>query len=66
MKPDWKNAPEWANYLAMDTDSSWWWFEKQPYWDNGEWDEPSMTGRILSASRETVIPNASLTMEKRP
>ena len=23
-KPDWKDAPEWANYLAMDNSGEWW------------------------------------------
>ena len=30
MKPDWKDAPEWAEWLAMDEDGLWGWFEKQP------------------------------------
>lgn len=30
MKPDWKDAPEWANWLAMDSDGGWWWHEKKP------------------------------------
>lgn len=30
MKPDWKNAPEWANYLAMDSNHIWCWYEKKP------------------------------------
>ena len=37
MKPDWKDAPEWANYLAMDEDGSWWWFENEPYTDGDAW-----------------------------
>lgn len=37
MKPDWKDAPEWANYLAMDEDGKWYWYEHEPvlmgrYW----------------------------------
>ena len=37
MKPDWKDAPEWANYLAMDEDGNWYWYESEPrpwstYW----------------------------------
>lgn len=28
--PDWSNAPNWANYAAMDADGSWFWFEAQP------------------------------------
>jgi hypothetical protein len=30
-KPDWKDAPEWANYLAMDSDGLWAWHEKKPF-----------------------------------
>lgn len=30
MKPDWKNAPEWANYLVMDPTGTWIWFENEP------------------------------------
>lgn len=30
MKPDWKDAPEWAQWLAMDEDGGWYWFEHQP------------------------------------
>jgi len=30
MKPDWKYAPEWANWLAMDSDGAWFWYEMQP------------------------------------
>lgn len=37
MKPDWKDAPEWANWLAMDQDGEWIWHEHEPeqggrYW----------------------------------
>lgn len=30
MKPDWKDAPEWANWLAMDADGKWYWYENNP------------------------------------
>lgn len=30
MKPDWKDAPEWANWLAMDCDGRWYWHESEP------------------------------------
>ena len=30
-KPDWKDAPEWANYLAMDSDEEWYWHEMEPW-----------------------------------
>lgn len=37
MKPSWKDAPEWANWLAMDDDESWWWFENEPIMYPGYW-----------------------------
>jgi hypothetical protein len=30
MKPDWKDAPKWANYLTMDESGEWCWFENEP------------------------------------
>lgn len=30
MKPDWKDAPEWARYLAMDEHGTWCWYEEEP------------------------------------
>jgi len=27
MKPDWKDAPEWAEHLAQDLCGEWWWFD---------------------------------------
>jgi hypothetical protein len=32
-KPDWKNAPDWANWLAMDANGEWHWFEFEPILD---------------------------------
>lgn len=34
MKPDWKDAPRWANYLAMDLGGEWWWYEYEPVNDS--------------------------------
>ena len=50
LKPDIKNKPVWANYLAQDQDGKWAWFENKPsiqkgsasgYWavKTGLWDE---------------------------
>ena len=30
MKPSWNDAPEWAQWLAMDEDCEWFWYEKKP------------------------------------
>lgn len=37
MKPNWKDAPKWANWLAMDRSGRWVWFEKEPYYRDGLW-----------------------------
>lgn len=37
MTPDWKDAPEWAEYLAMDSNGAWWWFENEPELQVGTW-----------------------------
>jgi hypothetical protein len=29
-KPDWKDAPEWANWLAQDSDGRWVWYHDEP------------------------------------
>lgn len=31
MKPDWKDAPEWAQYSARDEDGRWFWHQAPPY-----------------------------------
>lgn len=36
-KPDWKDAPEWANWLAMDEIGAWWWFRVKPLKNHTEW-----------------------------
>lgn len=30
MKPDWKDAPDWANYLCNIYNGSWFWEENAP------------------------------------
>ena len=29
-KPNWKDAPEWAKWLARDKDGKWFWYETKP------------------------------------
>jgi hypothetical protein len=46
-KPEWKDAPDWARYLARDEDNSWRWFARKPkllgceFWES--------TGRVAAA-----------------
>lgn len=37
MKPDWKDAPEWAQWLARDDDGDYWWFESKPSTGRSIW-----------------------------
>lgn len=36
-KPDWKDAPEWADWLAMDSDNAWFWHELKPVYKGNHW-----------------------------
>ena len=64
-KPDWKDAPEWANWLAMDADGRWYWYHNTPYvWGDmwgcsGNFD---YSGHIVS----TINDNWYETLEERP
>lgn len=39
MKPEWKEAPEWAQFRATDCDGTTYWHELEPVWvqEVGEW-----------------------------
>lgn len=39
MKPSWDDAPSWAQWLAMDKDGDWFWYEKEPDKFNRGWFE---------------------------
>lgn len=43
MKPDWKDSPNWAKYLAMDSNGVWNWFSHKPIWYANESYEYSWT-----------------------
>lgn len=40
MKPDWKDAPGWARWLAQDRNGYWYWYAERPVIDEEEdrWD----------------------------
>jgi hypothetical protein len=60
MKPDWKDAPEWANWLAMDESGEWYWYDMAP--DTGSCSWVSL-GRSCSAG---VGERWEDTLTKRP
>lgn len=65
-KPDWSEAPEWAEWLAQDRDGQWGWYEVEPrqspyadtwFWEDGEWEE---------AADHAMNENWTSTLEQRP
>ena len=67
MKPSWKDAPEWAQYLAMDENGQWYWFDKEPsISDNPMWGCPRWDILIGGHVREACVPGWRDTLEKRP
>jgi hypothetical protein len=48
MKPDWEDAPEWANWLARDADGELCWFENEPQLRGEVW------GRVSGRCRPAL------------
>lgn len=68
--PAWAIAPQWARYVAMDSDGQWWWFERCPYQDdegaggrNTRWD--SEEGRMERAITRLYIPSWESSLHQR-
>ncbi len=40
-KPNWDDAPEWANWAAQDENGSWFWYENKPTKDLTSWFDKS-------------------------
>jgi hypothetical protein len=54
-KPSWETAPSWAEWLVMQPDGSWWWFEGNPrIVDHGLGDEWAHAGRAKCATEPTL------------
>lgn len=60
MKPDWKDAPEWARWLTMDADGTWCWFEFEPISSRGVW------AALGGYHKEAGISEPLLTKFERP
>ena len=50
----WNNAPEWANYITMDEDGEWYWYENEPYLDSYEKYWCPNGGESILADSESV------------
>lgn len=62
MKPNWKDAPEWAQYLAQDSDGSWYWYEQKPEHDFTWW-KPVNVSKFQTAE---ISSDWQDSLEKRP
>lgn len=62
VKPDWSEAPEWAQHLAQNKDGEWYWFEYQPVIGSDDWFLARCVGQSEKAQKEPW----TLTLEKRP
>lgn len=69
IKPAWDEAPEWANWLAMDCDGWWIWYKNEPEWSDsfdawlheGQWKIAGSNGLD-----DQGLHFASETLERRP
>lgn len=65
-KPDWKDAPEWAEWLAQDKTGSWYWHEYKPYHHRMDfWSSPGRTSWFPHLY-DDENPNWTSTLERRP
>lgn len=62
MKPDWKDAPEWARWVSQDDDGQWHWWENEPkFSEKGFW----MGGGCLFQEAKIPLMVARLSVESR-
>ena len=66
-KPDWKDAPEWAMWLAMDGFGVWRWFERKPCAYGLDW-WPEDGSDVMPAGIRSIVvtPKWPETLEPRP
>ena len=61
MQIDWSKAPDWAQFVAMDSRGLWYWYEKEPRRGKKIWVEDD--GMIQSAGESEYWQN---TLQRRP
>lgn len=68
--PDWKDAPEWANWLSQDSGGNWFWFEHPIYAsaDDGVWyEQDEFDGMVcLAGEAAECNPEWRTTAQARP
>ena len=54
-KPNWKYAPKWANYVALDIDGDWSWFQNEPEYSDGVWNTEGGCHETVNRLREDAM-----------
>lgn len=65
-KPDWKDAPKWANFVAQDDNGDWWWFESKPQLFEGTWWTGRSGLRVEDSWLSTDAVDYKESLEERP
>ena len=63
--PEWEHAPDWANWLAMNSDGRWYWFAAQPEQRSAQWWNPWGT-QVRDAGLTPGRTGWTETLEPRP
>ena len=63
--PEWEHAPDWANWIAMNSDGRWYWFAEKPELRSITWTNPWAT-RVTEAGRTIGRSGWTETLEPRP
>ena len=68
--PDWSQAPEWAQWWAVDPGGSWAWFREKPdAYDGPDWGQWETDGRFLDGPTHLELPpsyNWRKSLQSRP
>lgn len=63
-KPDWKDAPKWARWLAQNMSGTWYWYEEKPEWVDGYWNAEE--GELCRPAYPLYIDGTENSLEERP
>ena len=64
-QPDWSQAPEWANWWAMDMDENCYWYEDKLHLGDVEWDRHSI-GKSFKSKHYGYTGDWRNSLRKRP
>lgn len=64
-KPDWKDAPKWAKWLAQDAPGEWYWHEEIPKDGDQDWISHKRYD-IAAFKLDSANPNWRATLEAKP